>query len=66
MSTKNDRHSPTLRQYNVRVPQDLMAAFNQACKGQGVLPAQVIRTLMQGFVDVAAESGGATPGGATP
>lgn len=57
MSKKpSDRHKDHSRQYNVRIPTPLQEAFQATCKERGLLPAQVMRTLMQGFVDVAAES----------
>lgn len=59
MSTKStDRHKDHSRQYNVRIPTPLLDAFNDTCQARGLLPAQVVRTLMQGFVDVAAEEAG--------
>lgn len=53
-----DRHKDHSRQYNVRIPTPLREAFHAACKERGMLPAQVVRTLMQGFVDVATEANG--------
>ena len=50
---KADRHKDHSRQYNVRVPNELLGAFCSACKEQQVQPATMVRTLMQGFVDVA-------------
>ncbi|KWA83833.1 hypothetical protein WL29_20935 [Burkholderia ubonensis] len=55
-----DRHKDHSRQYNVRIPTPLREAFHSACKERGLLPAQVVRTLMQGFVDVAADDNGRT------
>lgn len=53
-----DRHKDHSRQYNVRIPTPLREAFHAACKERDLLPAQVVRTLMQGFVDVAADEKG--------
>ena len=50
-----DRHKDHSRQYNVRVPNALLDAFNAACKARGLKPAHVHRTLMQGFVDIVRE-----------
>jgi hypothetical protein len=50
----NDRHKDHSRQYNVRIPTPLLDAFNETCKLRGLLPAAVVRTLMQGFVDISA------------
>ncbi|KVP75561.1 hypothetical protein WJ96_07585 [Burkholderia ubonensis] len=59
MSKKStDRHKDHSRQYNVRIPTPLLEAFNAACKERDLLPAKVVRTLMQGFVDVSAEESG--------
>jgi hypothetical protein len=53
MSNKStDRHKDHSRQYNVRIPTPLLDSFNDACKARNLLPAVVMRTLMQGFVDV--------------
>jgi hypothetical protein len=49
-----DRHKDHSRQYNVRIPTQLLDSFNETCKARNMLPAVVVRTLMQGFVDVAA------------
>lgn len=53
---KADRHKDHSRQYNVRVPNELLDAFCSACQAQQVQPATMVRTLMQGFVDVAKET----------
>lgn len=53
---KGDRHKDHSRQYNVRVPNELLDAFSAACQAQKVQPATMVRTLMQGFVDVAKEA----------
>lgn len=50
----NDRHKDHSRQYNVRVPVPLLEAFNETCRQRDLLPAAVVRTLMQGFVDISA------------
>jgi len=47
-----DRHKDHSRQYNVRIPNTLRAAFEAACKARGLKPALVTRSLMQGFVDL--------------
>ena len=59
--TKSDRHKDHSRQYNVRIPNQLLDAFNAACQSRGLKPAHVHRTLMQGFVDVAREDAEAVP-----
>jgi hypothetical protein len=56
-----DRHKDHSRQYNVRVPNALMNEFNSVCKARGVKPALMLRTLMQGFVDVAQDTVGQVP-----
>lgn len=53
-----DRHKDHSRQYNVRIPTPLLESFNAVCKERGLMPAKVVRTLLQGFVDVAAEEVG--------
>jgi hypothetical protein len=55
MSNKStDRHKDHSRQYNVRIPTQLLDAFNETCQAREMKPAVVVRTLLQGFVDVAA------------
>lgn len=51
-----DRHKDHSTQYNVRIPKPLKAAYAAACRARGVLPADMTRTLMQGFVDLANEA----------
>jgi hypothetical protein len=53
-----DRHKDHSRQYNVRIPTQLLDSFNDACKARNLLPAVVVRTLMQGFVDVSGSDSG--------
>ncbi|HDR9103551.1 hypothetical protein [Paraburkholderia sp. A3RO-2L] len=54
--SSSDRHKDHSRQYNVRVPNALLDAFNAACLAQGLKPAIVVRNLMEGFVAISAES----------
>lgn len=54
---KSDRHKEHSKQYNVRIPNDLLDAFNKACHARMVPPAVMVRTLMQGFVDVSSVGG---------
>lgn len=51
--TTQDRHKDHSRQYNVRIPNELLDEFNAACAVRNLIPALMVRTLMQGFVDVA-------------
>lgn len=55
VSAKADRHKDDTQQYNVRIPKALRAEFIVACKARKLQPATIIRTLMQGFVDVSRE-----------
>ncbi len=55
-ASTTDRHKDHSKQYNVRVPVPLLAAFLAACRRRKLQPATVLRTLIQGFVEVSAES----------
>ncbi len=57
MRTPNtDRHKEHSKQYNVRVPVLLLRAFLDACRRRKLQPTAVLRTLIQGFVDVSADA----------
>lgn len=56
-----DRHKDHSRQYNVRVENHLLDAFIDVCNQRNLKPAQVTRTLMQGFVDIAKTEPGRAP-----
>lgn len=54
--SSSDRHKDHSRQYNVRIPNALLDEFNAVCIARDLKPAVVVRTLMQGFVDVATDA----------
>lgn len=51
-----DRHAEATRQYNFRIPRTLADDFKRTCGTHGLTTSEVLRALVQGYVEVGVEA----------